>query len=118
MRLAQIRSVESFAQQTAERRGPKGCRKMKTPAGSTLFSIRIIRTSSLHHFGRRDASHGFSPAAAQAADFIGRKTTASHGSAWRETDFLAESWARLASRFPEPIPTASMQSSRRKKVVS
>src|SRR5437773_8144255 len=70
MPLAQIRSVESFAQQTAERRGPKCCRKMKTPAGSTLFSIRIIRTSSLHHFGRRDGSHGFSPVVALAVDFI------------------------------------------------
>ncbi len=89
-----------------------------TPAASTLFSIRIIRTSSLHHFGRRDGSHGFSPVAALAVDFIGQKTTASRGNVSRATDFLAASSAKSASPFPARILTASMQSSRRRKAVS
>src|SRR2546429_1177482 len=105
MPLAQIRSVESFAQQTAERRGPKCCRKMKTPAGSTLFSIPIIPTLSLHHFRRRDGSHGFSPVVALAVDFLGQQTIASRGDVLRATGFLAASSAKSASPFPARVLT-------------
>src|SRR6266496_6090697 len=100
MRLVPIRSVESFVQVMGGRRGQKCCRKMKTLAAPTLFSIRIIRTSFSHLFGRRDDSHGFSPAAGRAAAFIGQKTTALHGNVWRATAFQAESSAESASPFP------------------
>src|SRR6266403_6047171 len=103
MLLAQIRSAEFFAPPTAAKRGRKFCRKTKTLAASTLFSIRIIRTLCSHHFGRRVDSLGSFPAADRAADFIGRKTTGSHGSVWKETDFRAVSSAKSASLFPERI---------------
>src|SRR6266478_6724952 len=118
MRLAQIRSAEFFARPTAAKRGRKFCRKMKTLAASTLFSIHIIRTSSSHHFGRPDGSHGFSLVGVWAADFIDQKITVLRGNAWKETDFLAASSEKSVLPFQEPILTASMQSSRRKKVVS
>src|SRR6478609_7348267 len=106
MRLVQIRSVGSFAQLTVGRRGQKCCRKMKTLVASTLFSIRIIRTSFSHLFGRRDDSHGFSPAAARAADSIGLKTMAPRGNVSRATAFQTESSVKSASPFPEQMPTA------------
>src|SRR6266496_1564054 len=118
MRLAQIRTVESFARLTAAKRGRKFCRKMKTLAASTLFSIRIIPTSSSHHSGRRDDNHGFSPVAARGAAFIGQKITVLRGNVSRAMAFLAGSLAKLASPFLERIPTESIQSSRRRTVVS
>src|SRR6266581_7390842 len=118
MRLAQIRTVESFARLTAAKRGRKFFRKMKTLAASTLFSIRIIRTSSSHHSGRRDDSHGFSPVADRGAAFIGQKITVLRGNVSRATVFLAGSLAKLASPFLERIPTVSMQLSRRRTAVS
>src|SRR5256885_15461662 len=96
MRLVPIRSVESFVQVMGGRRGQKCCRKMKTLAASTLFSIRIIRTSFSHLFGRRDDSHGFSPAAGPGAGFIGQKTKGLHGKDWRATAFPAETSAETA----------------------
>ena len=50
--------------------------KMKTQAVSTSYSIRIIRTSCSRRFGRRGGSHGSSPVAVRAADYIDLKTTA------------------------------------------
>src|SRR6266487_5138705 len=96
MRVAQIRTVESFARLTAAKRGRKFCRKMKTLAASTLFSIRIIPTSSSHHSGRRDDNHGFSPVAAQGAAFIGQKIMVSPGNVSRATAFLAGSLGESA----------------------
>src|SRR5438093_7809481 len=105
MRLAQIRTVESFARLTAAKRGRKFFRKMKTLAASTLFSIRIIRTSSSHHSGRRDDSHGFSPVAAREAAFIGQMITPLRGNVSRTTAFLAGSWVEWALPFGGPLPT-------------
>src|SRR6266487_5154034 len=97
MRLAQIRNAEFFARPTAAKRGQKFCRKTKTLAVSTSFLTRIIQTLSSHHSGRHVGSLGSSPAAERAADFIARKTTASLGSVWKETDFGAASSAKLVS---------------------
>src|SRR5207249_12242164 len=91
---------------------------MKTLAAATLFSIRIIRTSSSHHSGRRDDSHGFSPVAARGAAFVGQKITVLRGNVLRATVFLAESLEESASPFLELIPTECMQSSRQRTVVS
>src|SRR5437870_12656173 len=110
----QIRSAEFFVQLTAAKHGRRFSRKMKTPAGSTSFSIRTIRTSSSHHFGRRDDSHGFSPVAAQAGDFIDQKIMEWCGNVWWETDSREAFSAKWASPFPERILTAYMQSSWRR----
>src|SRR5437870_12938609 len=82
----QIRSAEFFVQLTAAKHGRRFSRKMKTLAASTLFSIRTILTSFSHHFGRGGGSRGFSPVAAQAADFIDQKIMEWCGNVWRETD--------------------------------
>src|SRR5204862_2809400 len=95
--LAQIRNAEFSAQQTAAKLGQKFYPKMKTQAASTSFSIRIIRTLCSRLFGRRGGSRGFSPVAARAADCIDRKTTASHGNAWRGMVFPMELSAGSAS---------------------
>src|SRR5437899_9772428 len=86
MPLVQIRSAEFFVQLTAAKHGRRFSRKMKTLAASTLFSIRTILTSFSHHFGRGGGSRGFSPVAAQAADFIDQKIMEWCGNVWRETD--------------------------------
>src|SRR5207248_2252151 len=104
MHLVQIRSVESFGLPTVARRGPKCCPKMKTLGGLMLFSIRTIRTSSSHPFGRREDSRGFSPVADRAADCTDRKTMVLRGNVSRATVFLVESWAGSALPFPERIP--------------
>src|SRR5437764_14696011 len=96
MLLVQIRSAEFFAPLTAAKYGQKFYRKMKTPAGSTSSSIRIIRTSYSRHSGRRGDSHGVAQAAAPAAEFIGREVMVGRGNVSRQMDLPAESLGRSA----------------------
>src|SRR2546429_3235277 len=104
MRSVQIRSAEFFAPPTAAKHGRKFYRKTKTLAGSTSFSIRTIRTSCSHRFGRRGGNRGFSPAAARAADFTLWEITAWHGKGSGGNGFPAGSLARSAAAVLEVVP--------------
>src|SRR5438552_7711956 len=114
-RLVQTLSAEYSGLPTAAKRGQKFCLKMKTPAGSMSFLIRTIRTLFSLHCGRLDDSRGFFPAAVQEAASTDLKIMALPGNVSRAMACLKESSVRPASRFPVPIRTAFMRSSRRKR---
>src|SRR6266480_1944197 len=117
MHLVLTQNAEYFGPATVGRPGRRFCPKTKIRAGSMLFLIRTIQTLFSHPSGRRDGNRGFFPAVVQEVDFPDLKTMALRGNISRVTVSLRESWARSASRFPVPIPTAFMRSSRRRKAV-
>src|ERR1700738_4153765 len=114
-RLVQTPSAEYSALQTVEKRGRKFCLKMKTPAGSMSFLIRTIRTLFSLRFGRLDGSRGFFPAAVQEVGSTDLKIMALPGNVSGAMACPEEFLGRTVSRFPVPIRTAFMRSSRRKR---
>src|SRR4030095_10467738 len=113
--LVQTLNAEYSALPTVGKRGRKFCLKMKTPAGSMSFLIRTIRTLFLLHCGQLDGRRGFFPAAVQEVGSTDLKIMALPGNVSRAMAYPKESSVRSVSRFPVPIRTAFMRSSRRKK---